>query len=62
MIEKQGEGLSSEMLELLKEEALEAEILAAIDAAAEEGILITRDEAISYLIQETKQNTEDNAQ
>lgn len=48
--------LSSEMENLLAEEAVEAEIQSAIDAASEEGFMITRDEAISYLIQMHQQD------
>jgi hypothetical protein len=46
--------LSPEMHKLLQEESLEAEIQGAIDAAAEEGMQITRDEAIETLLQKNK--------
>lgn len=47
--------LSPALEQLLKEEAVEAEIQSAIDAALEEGFTITREEAISFLIQMTQQ-------
>lgn len=46
--------LSPEMQQLLEEESIEAEIRAAIDAAAEEGIYISRQEAIETLNQKIK--------
>lgn len=41
--------LSPELQKILEEQAFEAEIQAAIDAAAEEGFPITREEAIKIL-------------
>lgn len=46
---KLGEDLSPELHQILLEEAIEGEIEAAVDAALEEGHLITRDEAIDLL-------------
>lgn len=46
--------LSEEMQALLQKEALEAEILAAMDAAAEEGLHITREDAIQVLLEKQK--------
>lgn len=41
--------ISDELKKLLEEEAQEAEIQSAIDAAAEEGLTITREETIDIL-------------
>lgn len=41
--------ISPEMRQLLEEEAIEAEIEGAMDAALEEGYFITREEAIKIL-------------
>lgn len=46
--------LSPEMQQVLQEEAIEAEILAAMDAAAEEGMHITREDAIDALLSKEK--------
>lgn len=46
---KKNEEISPELRKLFQEEAVEAEIQAAIDAALEEGIIITREEAIKIL-------------
>lgn len=48
-IGEQDDQLSPEMRKLLEEEAAEAEIETAIDAALEEGIMISREEAIKIL-------------
>ncbi len=54
--------LSPELEQLLKEEAIEAEIQSAVDAALEEGFVITREEAISFLIQMEKQDKDSSPQ
>lgn len=41
--------LSPEVRKILEEEAKEAEVKAAIDAAAEEGMIVTREEAKKIL-------------
>ena len=48
--------LSPELRAILEDESNEAEIQAAIDAAAEEGIIVTREEAAKALLE--KQNSE----
>ena len=43
------DGLSEKMLAILNEEIMEAEVESAIDAAAEEGFIITREQALRIL-------------
>lgn len=43
--------LSPEIIQILEDEAKEAEIQAAIDAAAEEGIIVSREEAARILLE-----------
>lgn len=53
------DNLSPEMEELLNQEAREAEIQAAIDAAYEEGLIISREEAIQILQRSSQPQEED---
>ena len=46
--------LSPELSDLLRDESKEAEIKAAIDAAAEEGIFVTRDEGARMLLEKNQ--------
>ncbi|OGE16164.1 hypothetical protein A3F00_04515 [Candidatus Daviesbacteria bacterium RIFCSPHIGHO2_12_FULL_37_11] len=46
--------LSPELSDLLRDESKEAEIKAAIDAAAEEGIFVTRDEVARMLLEKNQ--------
>lgn len=55
---EQDDQLSPEMRRLLEEEAAEAEIETAIDAALEEGIIISREEAIEILFRKQSKPTE----
>ena len=53
--------LSPEMEQLLKDESAEAEVAAAVDAAAEEGMIITREEAVKIMVAK-RQELSDNPQ
>ena len=47
---KGSRAISAEMRQILEEEIIESEISAAMDAATEEGIHITREKAIEILL------------